>query len=369
MLKLNLGSIPSSAMPPESVLFSPRNIIDTLEREPTSRISSIAEANLIRTDKQLVRGDYTKPLDLIRSMVSNPMKGCEVLGVCESTIGISTIYNEDLNPLLQNSSDPYVSSIAPFCCEIAEDGTLVILDRSNCRISYITKEGHFIRATALLGLDKPNSIALRSDGSLCASDNKKVILYSRSGEKISEINDLQNPTKICIDHEDNLYVIDKKSSSSSEIRKYDVSGNYIGSFENEIFCIDEMVIDPVRNKIYVPAFENSEHFSKLIVACFDLDGKTLDPLSCTQKNDGVQERKPLRFSTISGIALDGKGNIILSNGPLATISVFTPEGDHIRHSQFDNAAPYHRPYKLAVGRTGEIITTSDYPYSSMLSFK
>ena len=219
----------------------------------------------------------------------------------------------------------------PIQIEMAEDGTLYVLDYSDSSLKQFDVNGNLIRKISngkrleeqqnswwrkaiqfvtrvypYEKLENPRGFTIDNDGYIYIANTKrdKIFKYDNNGNYITNIGNtgisngpLLGPSSLYADNGGRLYVSD---TGNNRIVVFDVNGNYLDSFgkmgenEGEFFSPAGIVVD--NNYIYVADMGNKR------VQKFDLNGNYIS----TIKHDLFNEPRGLSFAS--------DGNLFIADG-------------------------------------------------------
>lgn len=223
----------------------------------------------------------------------------------------------------------------------------------------LEKSAGVLFAEALLGkrateaLSQPMGVAPSQDGTrLYVADYAKrgVFIFDFAARRVSllggETHAFRSPFGIAVDDKDNVYVVD---SLPRLIRVFDPRGNFLrnitdGSLERPT----GIAIDPVRRRIYVADSSRltSDHH---VIRIFDLEGNYLKAFGGRGAGEG-------KFFFPTYLALDGQGNLYVTDTMNARVQAFDPEGRHLRTfgQRGDAIGMFDKPKGVAVDTFGNV---------------
>ncbi|WP_169307120.1 SMP-30/gluconolactonase/LRE family protein [Ferrimonas sediminicola] len=231
------------------------------------------------------------------------------------------------------SADPNVTLMKPFGLEVADDGTLYVLDQTLKDIKVFNREGNWLRTLSLdAPLEMPTDLALSPDGrSVFVSetgkvDNQNHVIYrfdATSGELLDTLGsrgkgemEFNFPKGIDIDEDNKLYVVDSGNfrvqvidlEARTLVHTFGQVGRTFGSFSRP----KDIAVDG-EGRIYVTdaAFGN--------VQIFNQQGQLLMFIG-----ERGGELRPGVFMLNSGIDVDEDGRILMADQFFRKVDIFRP---------------------------------------------
>ena len=212
------------------------------------------------------------------------------------------------------------------------DSKICKLYRYDCETQNLEQLSHIIdRYSGQVNTQCPQRILL-AKYTLWVNDiiNNRILAYSREDYQIKHIIDESNdgekiePVDIGLDEYGHIYILIKRSNNyqivnNYQIMKYDNCGNFINSFELNPEVITEAVglASGKKNVLYV--IDKTKKLIKYTENNSHLDLNFIIDLS----KDDVSEIQR------SGIVVDRKGNIFLSDRKKEAIHQFDPDGNSL----------------------------------------
>ncbi len=214
--------------------------------------------------------------------------------------------------LLDHWSDPALQQ--PFDLAVDEDGDVYVLDSLAGSVLRFSPDGRLKgKAGESVSLYSPRGLALDARGNLYVADtghnrvvklsSKGHLLYqfSRAGRQPMEMN---QPTDVAVDEEGYLYVVD---TLNERVQKWTTEGYYAGYWPIPLAdTYDSPRLALGRDVVYVTDPQGKR------VLVYDRDGQPLG-----QWGEG-------RFERPSGIAVDAKGHIYVTDVLTGSVQVFAP---------------------------------------------
>lgn len=202
-------------------------------------------------------------------------------------------------------------------------------------------------------LQTPMAVAPSRDGKrLYVSDYAKrnVFVFDFEERRVwflhSAIHSFKRPFGVAVDGKDNVYVVD---SAQRLIRVFDSKGKFLRDITYEkLERPTGIAIDTGRRRLYVAdsSFRTSENH---LIHVFDLDGTHLKAFG----GRGVEEGK-LYFPTY--LALDGTGNLYVTDTLNARVQAFDAEGRHLKTfgERGDSFGMFDKPKGVALDSFGNV---------------
>jgi DNA-binding beta-propeller fold protein YncE len=197
---------------------------------------------------------------------------------------------------------------------------------------------------------EPMGLAVSDDGQVlyvADTGRQQVLVFDFGQKKFSKIEGLVHPLGVALDAQQNLYVVDQ---ATKQIKVFDPTGKELRSFSDKsVVRPTGIAIDRQRGKVYVvdTAIKASEEHT---VKIFSPDGKLLGHIGLGQGN------VPGAFEFATYIALDGEGNVYVTDTLNSRIQVFDPNGTYVRTVGRNGDAPgmFTRPKGVAVDSLGDL---------------
>ncbi|MDF2838104.1 MAG: inlA, partial [Paenibacillus sp.] len=195
----------------------------------------------------------------------------------------------------------------------------------------------------------PFGLAVDGEGSLYMTSGGALLKYVPAENVVSQLNEwgtLSDPTELAIDADGFIYVAD---TGGHKIVKFDSTGQMV----DEMVGVDEpnnfyfrpvgIAVDSERNIVYSADGKN--------IQTFNTDGEQLD------ENWGQPEGGA--FGNISGIALDGEGNLFVADEGSYKIHKFNPAGELMASwgSKGSGAGEFDGVSAVAVDALGNVYVT------------
>ncbi len=197
---------------------------------------------------------------------------------------------------------------------------------------------------------EPMGLAVSDDGQvLYVADSgwQQVFVFDFGNKKFSKIEGFAHPLGLALDAQQNLYVVDQ---AKKNIRVFDRAGKELRVItDKSVVHPTGIAIDRQRGKIYVvdTAIKTSnEHNVKI----FSLDGKLLGHIGKGQGND------PGMFMFATYVAVDGEGNVFVTDTLNNRVQMFDPNGKYVRTIGGNGDAPgmFARPKGVALDSFGNL---------------
>ena len=223
----------------------------------------------------------------------------------------------------------------------------------------LEKSAGVLFAEALLGkkateaLSQPMGVAPSRDGTrLYVTDFAKrgVFVFDIAGRRVlllgGEAHGFRSPFGIAVDDKDNVYVVD---SLPRLIRVFDSRGNFLrnitdGSLERPT----GIAVDTVRRRIYV-ADSSRLASNNHVIRIFDLEGNYVKAFGGRGDGEG-------KFFFPTYLALDGQGNLYVTDTMNARVQAFDPQGRHLKTfgQRGDAIGMFDKPKGVAVDTFGNV---------------
>jgi DNA-binding beta-propeller fold protein YncE len=217
----------------------------------------------------------------------------------------------------------------PWDVAAGPDGVLYVLSRGqegvggvtaeNKRIGKLTIDQEFIGDFAR-GMTWPAGIALDSSGNIYCSEEfqNKIFVFNEDGEEIGSWGEagsgqgqLNSPSGLAVDGDDNLLVVDARNN---RIQKFTTGGEYIATIgEGQLDSPWGIGLDSDGN-IYVADWGNScvRKYSAAGVPLLTFGGPDLD--------NGADLNHP------SSVAVDSEGDVYVADWGNKRIQIYAPDG-------------------------------------------
>lgn len=222
------------------------------------------------------------------------------------------------------------------------------------------KESSEAVAEVLLGkrkahdlLQQPMAVAPSRDGKrVYVTDYAKgsVVVFDLERQRMSRFGDeghaFRSPFGIAVDERDNVYVAD---SAARLVRVFDAAGRFLRNIgDPSVERPTGIAIDPPRRRIYV-ADSSSRTSDRHVVHVFDPDGTHLSALGHTGR-----DKAGLYFPTY--VAVDGAGNVYVTDTLNSRVQVFSQDGLHVRAigQPGDGPGRFDKPKGVAIDTFGNI---------------
>jgi DNA-binding beta-propeller fold protein YncE len=202
-------------------------------------------------------------------------------------------------------------------------------------------------------LAQPMALASSQDGTrLYITDYAKpgVLVFDFTTHRVStlggEAHGFKNPLGIAVDDKDNVYVVD---STPKLIRVFDRSGKFIRNITHDsLERPTGIAIDVVRRRLYV-ADSSRRTSDNHVIRIFDLDGNYL-------KHFGGQGSEEGKFFFPTYLALDGSGDLYVTDTMNARVQIFDAEGRHRKTigERGDAIGMFDKPKGVALDSFGNI---------------
>ena len=220
----------------------------------------------------------------------------------------------------------------PWDVAAGPDGVLYVLSRGqegvggvtaeNKRIGKLTIDQEFIGDFAR-GMTWPAGIALDSSGNIYCSEEfqNKIFVFNEDGEEIGSWGEagsgqgqLNGPSGLAVDDDDNLLVVDARNN---RVQKFTTGGEYIATIgEGQLDSPWGIGLDSDGN-IYVADWGNS------CVRKYSADGAPLLIFGGPDIENGADLNHP------SSVAVDSEGDVYVSDWGNKRIQIYAPDGSII----------------------------------------
>lgn len=217
----------------------------------------------------------------------------------------------------------------PWDVAAGPDGVLYVLSRGqegvggvtaeNKRIGKLTIDQEFIGDFAR-GMTWPAGIALDSSGNIYCSEEfqNKIFVFNEDGEEIGSWGEagsgqgqLNGPSGLAVDGDDNLLVVDAKNN---RIQKFTTAGEYIATIgEGQLDSPWGIGLDS-DGSIYVADWGNS------CARKYSSDGELLLTFGGPDLDNGADLNHP------SSVAVDSEGDVYVADWGNKRIQVYAPDG-------------------------------------------
>ncbi len=201
---------------------------------------------------------------------------------------------------------------------------------------------------------EPMGIAVSDDGKqlYVANFRGSVFAFDFAKQTFTKIEPLAYPAGLAVDAEGHLHVVEQ---GKSQISVFDAAGEKLRSYLHpDLERPIGIVIDRTRGRVYVAdagrggpqTDENTGHNVKV----FDLNGDLIGTIG------SVRGAEPGYFSFPTYLALDGKGNLYVTDTLNARIQVFDPDWNYVKTiGQRGNAwGMFDKPKGIALDSFGNV---------------
>ncbi len=217
----------------------------------------------------------------------------------------------------------------PWDVAAGPDGVLYVLSRGqegvggvtaeNKRIGKMTIDQEFIGDFAR-GMTWPAGIALDSSGNIYCSEEfqNKIFIFNEDGEEIGSWGEagsgqgqLNGPSGLAVDDNDNLLVVDARNN---RVQKFTTGGEYIATIgEGQLDSPWGIGLDSDGN-IYVADWGNS------CVRKYSTDGAPLLTFGGPDLDNGADLNHP------SSVVVDSEGDVYVADWGNKRIQIYAPDG-------------------------------------------
>jgi DNA-binding beta-propeller fold protein YncE len=203
-------------------------------------------------------------------------------------------------------------------------------------------------------LEQPMGLATSQDGKrLYVTDYAKPAVFVFDFEARlmlpfgkMEADEFKNPLGIAVDDKDNVYVVD---SLPKLIRVFDPSGKFLRNIAHDsLERPTGIAIDPERRRLYV-ADSSRKASENHVVHVFDLDGTYIKAFGGKGGEDG-------KFLFPTYLALDGEGNVYVTDTLNGRVQAFDLEGHYLRTfgRMGDSFGEFNKPKGVALDSFGNV---------------
>lgn len=208
------------------------------------------------------------------------------------------------------------------------------------------------RTAGPLRLMKPFGVAVDNQGRIFVADpgQKGVLIYDRQGRNAARWSGtaqfpLQGPIAVAFDRDGRLFVCD---AYQSQILVFDSGGNPVAAFGKGVLSRPGgIAVDSERGRIYVSDVRLHQILS------FDL--RSFAPSKPIGGPTEKDKAGPGRFAAPANLAVNSKGQLLVSDMWSCRIQLFGPDGAFVQ--EFATECPhgaYGRPNGIAVDREDHV---------------
>ncbi|HTY57025.1 MAG TPA: 6-bladed beta-propeller [Candidatus Binataceae bacterium] len=197
---------------------------------------------------------------------------------------------------------------------------------------------------------EPMGLAVSDDAdTLYISDTawNEVFIFELAHKRFSKLDGFSHPLGLALDGEQNLYVVDQ---DRRQVAVFDPSGKQLRTISDKsLIKPTGIAIDRRRGRIYVvdtATKVSNEHTVKI----FAMDGRLLGHIGKGQGN------QPGMFMFPTYIALDGNGDIYVTDTLNNRVQEFDPNGNYLRTvgANGDTPGNFGRPKGIAIDTFGDL---------------
>ncbi|WP_179216003.1 InlB B-repeat-containing protein, partial [Paenibacillus sp. MY03] len=233
---------------------------------------------------------------------------------------------------------------------VDSDGRIYVADQGNGRVQLFDQSYEFLAARDGEGsYFSPYGLSVDAQGRLYMTNDSALLRFDPATNVVEQLNEwsyLSNPGEIAVDTEGYIYVA---NTSAYHIAKFDASGEKVLEMEGAMspgsfyFRPTTIAVDSARGIVYSGDSTN--------IQTFNLDGVHL------QESWGEPEGGAFGF--ISGMAVDGEGNLFVTDGVNSRIQKFNSDGELIASwgAPGKGEGEFYGLAAIAVDRAGNVYVT------------
>ncbi|HMN61529.1 MAG TPA: NHL repeat-containing protein, partial [Anaerolinea sp.] len=229
---------------------------------------------------------------------------------------------------------PAGTSSEPWDVAVAQDGTVFVSATWNHRTQASTADGQFLRQWGYFGQAEnsdafwgPRGLAIDAAGRVYVADtgNKRIAIFEPDGTFVAQFGtagldpgQFDEPTGVAVAPDGTVYVADtwnqrvqafvpdSSGKFFTPLRQWDITGWYGQSLDNKPY----LKVDPLNGHVFVADPEGYR------ILEFTADGEFV-------RGWGTYSTNPDGFGLVSGLAIDAKGGLWVSDGANNRLLHFT----------------------------------------------
>ena len=213
-------------------------------------------------------------------------------------------------------------------------------------------------------LEKPNGIAVNPDGNLYVLDsgNSRVEQFSPDGKYVSQFGtsgkgpgQLKKPAAMTLDSDGNVWIAD---TTNHRIEEFGPEGQYLTSFgtKAEVGNPEAIAVDK-QGDVWVA----DAYYSKVLEFTYGYHQGAEEPGYFLNRKlgTGTPGSGPEQFQNPTGVAVDGKGDVYVSDTGNSRIVEYGPEGELLRSfgTTGKGAGQLKEPQGLSIDSAGKVWVT------------
>jgi DNA-binding beta-propeller fold protein YncE len=156
----------------------------------------------------------------------------------------------------------------------------------------------------------------------------------------------KSPLGVAVDDQDRVYVVD---STARMVRVFDASGALLRNITDErVERPTGIAVDATRRRVYI-ADSASKTSDNHVVRVFDTDGAYVTAIGAAGNGQG-------QFAFPSYLAVDGRGNLYVSDTMNGRVQVFDPDGRYVKTigQRGDAFGMFDKPKGVALDSFGNV---------------
>lgn len=223
----------------------------------------------------------------------------------------------------------------PWGIAVGPDGSVYVADTWNHRIEKFTADGRFLKTWGSFGQGVapdsfygPRGLAVDAEGRVYVTDtgNKRIVVFDADGNYITEFGSagfepgqFDEPTSVTIDQNGTVYVTDTWNQRIQTFTRLESEGN-LTFIPNKQWDVFGWYGQSLENKPFIAVNDD------LHVFITDPEGYRViefDPNGVVVRVWGDYSETNSGFGLASGIAVDGEGNVWVTDGAFNRLMRFT----------------------------------------------